>query len=185
MKVRFEKENQLYPCQVDILIEAMNIGEFGVLVHFTGDRTIHFEEKGNWIDLMTAEEVSLDVGEFKLIDLGLSMRIPRGFEAHLAPRSSTFKKWGIIQVNSVGIIDTSYSGTNDIWKMPVYATRAVTIPKGTRIAQFRFVKTMENELFDEVSSYKNFPYLGESTLVFIECDELPGEDRGGFGSTGN
>lgn len=123
-------------------------------------------EIGNWIDLRAAETVDMTAGEFKLISLGVSMKLPEGYEAHLAPRSSTFKKWGITQVNSFGVIDNSYSGTNDIWKVPVLAHRDTTIYEGDRICQFRIVPIQPD-------------------IEFIEVDELDSTDRGGFGTSGH
>ena len=123
-------------------------------------------DQGDWIDLRAAETVDMTAGEFKLISLGVSMKLPEGYEAHLAPRSSTFKKWGITQVNSFGVIDNSYSGTNDIWKVPVMAHRDTTIYEGDRICQFRIVKK-------------------QPEITFVEVEELDSTDRGGFGSTGH
>lgn len=123
-------------------------------------------EKGDWIDLRAAEDVKLSSGEFRIISLGVSMQLPDGYEAHLAPRSSTFKKWGIIQVNSVGVIDNSYCGDNDIWCVPVVALRDTEIKKNDRICQFRIVKKME-------------------PVAFTEVETLNNNDRGGFGSTGS
>ena len=120
---------------------------------------------GDWIDLRASKDYTLYPGDFALIDLGVSMKLQDGYEAHLAPRSSTFKKWGIIQTNSVGVIDNSYSGNNDIWCMPVYATRITTICKNDRIAQFRIVPKMP-------------------PVNIVEVDTLDSPDRGGFGSTG-
>ena len=100
------------------------------------------EEMDRRIDLRLAEEVTLKAGEFRLLPLGLAIALPQGYEAHLAPRSSTFKNYGILQTNSVGVVDCSYCGDNDQWHMPVYATRDVTIEKGARICQFRI---MENQ----------------------------------------
>ena len=122
-------------------------------------------DKGDWIDLRAAEKVELKQGEFALISLGVSMKLPDGYEAHLAPRSSTFKTWGIIQTNSIGVVDNSYSGNNDIWKMPVYATRDTVINVNDRICQFRIMPKMP-------------------VLDVEEVDNLEGPDRGGFGSTG-
>lgn len=122
-------------------------------------------DQGDWIDLRAAEEVRLKEGEEALISLGVSMKLPEGYEAHIVPRSSTYKKWGIIQTNHMGVIDNSYSGDNDIWKMPVRAMRDTRIDAGDRICQFRLVKKMEPVTFEEV-------------------DKLEGPDRGGFGSTG-
>lgn len=122
-------------------------------------------EKGDWIDLRAAETVTLEAGDFKIISLGVSMKLPDGYEAYVVPRSSTYKKWGIIQTNSMGIIDNSYSGDNDIWGMPVVALQDTTINEGDRICQFRIMKKMDEVEFEEV-------------------EKLDGSDRGGFGSTG-
>lgn len=123
------------------------------------------KEGSDWIDLRAAEEVKLSPNQFKLIPLGVSMKLPEGYEAHIVPRSSTFKTWGIIQTNHMGVIDESYCGDNDQWMMPVFATRAVIIHKNDRICQFRIIKKQPKIEFQNVDS------LGE-------------EDRGGFGSTG-
>ena len=120
---------------------------------------------GDWIDLRAAEDVMLHAGAFYIISLGVSMRLPDGYEAHIVPRSSTFKKWGIIQVNHMGIIDNSYSGDNDIWGMPVMAMRDTEIHLNDRICQFRIVERMP-------------------AVKFVEVEQLGGPDRGGFGSTG-
>lgn len=120
---------------------------------------------GDWIDLRAAETTILHKGGFKLISLGVSMKLPEGYEAHVVPRSSTFKKWGVLQTNSMGIIDNSYSGTNDIWRFPALAVRDTVINKNDRICQFRIVKR-------------------QPTVEFEEMDTLDAVDRGGFGSTG-
>ena len=120
---------------------------------------------GDWIDFSTAEKVLLHKGDFALISLGVSMKLPDGYEAHVVPRSSTFKKWGVLQTNSMGIIDNSYSGTNDIWRFPALAVRDTVINKNDRICQFRIVKR-------------------QPTVEFEEMDTLDAVDRGGFGSTG-
>lgn len=125
----------------------------------------YIDGKSDWIDLRSAEDVELKAGEFKLISLGVSIRLPEGYEAHIVPRSSTFKTWGIIQTNSMGIVDESYCGDNDIWRMPVYATRDSKINKNDRICQFRIVKHQPIIKFEEVA------FLSEI-------------NRGGFGSTG-
>lgn len=122
-------------------------------------------ENGDWIDLRAAKDVVLKAGEFKLISLGVSMKLPDGYEALVIPRSSTFKHWGILQTNHCGLIDNSYCGDNDVWKFPALATRDVVIEKNSRICQFRIQKKM-----DEVS--------------FTTVDTLGGKDRGGFGSSG-
>lgn len=122
-------------------------------------------DKGDWIDLRANETISLKKGDFKLIPLGVGMKLPEGYEAHVAPRSSTFKNWGILQTNSIGIIDNSYSGNNDQWLMPVYATRDIVIQRNERVCQFRIVEKQ--------------PMIEFDTVEFL--DDI---DRGGFGSTG-
>lgn len=120
--------------------------------------------KSDWIDLSAAETVTLKKGEFRLIHLGVAMKLPEGYEAHLAPRSSTFKNFKILQTNSVGVVDSSYCGNEDWWKMPVYATEDTVIEKGSRIAQFRIMRI-------------------QPVISFVEGN-LSEENRGGFGSTG-
>ena len=129
------------------------------------DKLTYVDGKSDWIDLRASEEVELKAGEFKLIPLGVAMELPQGYEAHLVPRSSTFKNYGILQTNSCGIIDCSYCGDEDMWRMPVYATRDTVIHQNDRICQFRIVENQPKISFDEV-----------------EC--LGNKDRGGFGSTG-
>lgn len=120
---------------------------------------------GSWIDLYTYENVNLKLGEQKYINLGLAMKLPDGYEAVMSPRSSTFKNWGITQTNSIGVIDSTYCGDNDIWMFPAYATKNITIPAGTRICQFRIQKEQPN-------------------IIFNTVDSLGAEDRGGLGSSG-
>lgn len=134
--------------------------------YFTDVEPIEKIDKGDWVDLRAAETVELKTGEFKLIPLGVGMILPDGYEANIVPRSSTFKKWGIIQTNSFAVIDNSYSGDNDQWFYPVYATRDITIEKNDRICQFRINKKQPEIEFDVV-------------------EHLNDKDRGGFGSTGN
>ena len=125
----------------------------------------YIEGKSDWIDLRASEEVTLKKGEFKLIPLGVAMELPKGYEAHIVPRSSTYKNFGIIQANHCGIVDGSYCGDNDMWRMPAIAVRDTVIHVNDRICQFRI---MENQ----------------PALRFEETDHLTGKDRGGFGSTG-
>ena len=120
---------------------------------------------GDWIDLRSAQNIELKEGENKLISLGVSMKLPKGYEAHIVPRSSTFKNFGIMQTNHCGIIDNSYSGTNDIWMFSAYALRDTTININDRICQFRIIKKMPR-------------------IKFKEVEKLSNKDRGGFGSTG-
>ena len=122
-------------------------------------------EKGDWIDLRAAEDVVMGKEEFKLIPLGVAMELPEDYEAHVVPRGSTFKHFGIIETNSMGVIDESYKGDNDFWFFPAYALRDTEIKKGQRICQFRIVEKM-------------------SEVELIEVDHLGNDDRGGHGSTG-
>lgn len=126
---------------------------------------LEINDKGDWIDLRAAEDMKLWAGHDYYIPLGISVELPEGYEAHIAPRSSAFKRWGIIQANSVGVIDHSYCGDNDIWMMPVYATRFAEIKKNDRICQFRIIEKQPH-------------------LEFETVDHLGNKDRGGFGSTG-
>ena len=122
-------------------------------------------ERGDWIDLRVAEDVHMKAGEFRIISLGVSMKLPEGYEAHIVPRSSTFKVWGILQTNHMGVIDNSYCGDDDIWGFPAFATRDVHIEKNSRICQFRLVKKMKKVDFKIVKSLGN-------------------KNRGGWGSSG-
>lgn len=121
--------------------------------------------KGDWIDLRSAKTVELKQGEFALIPLGVGMKLPDGYEANIVPRSSTFKNYGIIQTNHFAVIDNSYSGDEDQWMLPVYATRDTTINFNDRVCQFRINKKM-------------------SSVNFVEVEKLDDTSRGGFGSTG-
>lgn len=121
--------------------------------------------KSDWIDLRAAQRVELKKGEFQLIPLGVAMALPEGYEAHVVPRSSTFKNFGIIQVNPMGIIDNTYCGPNDQWFFPAYALRDTVIEVNDRICQFRIMENQPHILFEEVETLQN-------------------DNRGGFGSTG-
>ena len=129
------------------------------------ERLRYIDGKSDWIDLRAAERVELKKGEFKLIPLGVAMQLPQGFEAHIVPRSSTFRKWGILQANSMGVIDESYCGDDDVWGFPALAMRDTTIARGDRICQFRVMRKMD-----------------KPELVTVE--HLDNASRGGFGSTG-
>ena len=138
-----------------------------IRIKYLNDSIPHLEktEIGDWIDLRSAEDVELKKGENKLIHLGVAMELPKGYEAHIVPRSSTFKKWGIIQTNHMGVVDNTYCGDDDWWFMSVYATRDVKIEKDDRICQFRIEKKMPKIKFETVEILGN-------------------ENRNGFGSTG-
>lgn len=154
---------------------------------------------GDCIDLMTSEEYTLKcphvkmlhkkknsdennverfrdvIFEYRLLDLGVVIELPKGFEAVLMPRSSAFKKWGILQTNSIGEIDQSFCGPNDVWKMPVMATRNVVIPKGTPIAQFKV------QLSQKATMWQKLKWLLSSKIEIVKVDEMHNADRGGIG----
>ena len=122
-------------------------------------------DKGCWIDLYAYKDYDLLKGEYKLISLGVAMELPLGYEGHLAPRSSTFKTWKVLQTNSVGVVDDSFKSDNDIWHLPVFATEDTAIKKGDKIAQFRIMEI-------------------QPEIKFVEVESLDNEERGSFGSTG-
>lgn len=121
--------------------------------------------KGDWIDLRAGVDVSLKAGEFAMIPLGVAMELPEGYEAIIAPRSSTFERYGVILANSIGVMDESYKGDNDEWHFLAYAVRDTVIPKNERICQFRIWEHQPKLYFDTVEMLGNL-------------------DRGGIGSTG-
>lgn len=123
------------------------------------------ERNGDWIDLFTAEDTELKAFDFKLIPLGVAMKLPEGYEANVVPRSSTYKKWNVIQANSFGVIDNAYCGNDDQWMFPAIALKDTFIPKHTRICQFKIMTNQANVQFNLVH-------------------ELEDKNRGGFGSTG-
>lgn len=143
----------------------MNKTEFILIKYHTDILPIEPWVVGDWVDLRAAEDVDMKAGEFKLISLGVSMKLPPRCEAHIVPRSSTYKNWGIIQANHMGVIDNSYCGNNDIWYFPAIAIRDTHICKNERICQFRIMEK-------------------QPTLVFEKVDMLADKDRGGIGSTG-
>ena len=122
-------------------------------------------DKGDWIDLRAAKTVKFKKGEFRLIPLGVGMILPKGYEAHIVPRSSTYKNFKIIQTNHFGVVDESYNGDNDQWMFPAYALEDTVIKKNERICQFRIMRKQPD-------------------INFITVDKLNDESRGGFGSTG-
>ena len=128
-------------------------------------RLEYVDGKSDWIDLRAAEHVIMKAGEYRLINLGVAMQLPKGYEAHIIPRSSTFKNFGIIQANHMGLVDESYAGPNDWFFMPAIALRDTEINVNDRICQFRIEKH-------------------QPQLVFEEVAELVAPDRGGIGSTG-
>ncbi len=129
------------------------------------EKLTYIAGKSDWIDLRASEEVVLKQGEFALIPLGVAMELPEGYEAHIVPRSSTYKNFGLIQANSCGIVDGSYCGDNDMWRMPVIAMRDTQIHVNDRICQFRIMRN-------------------QPEVHFAEVEHLENADRGGFGTTG-
>ena len=129
------------------------------------EKLAYIDGKSDWIDLRASEEVTLKQGEFALVPLGVAMELPKGYEAHIVPRSSTYKNFGVIQANHCGVVDGSYCGDNDQWFMPALAVRDTHISFNDRICQFRIMENQPKIAFDEVVS-------------------LSSTDRGGFGSTG-
>ena len=133
--------------------------------HTNFDKPIEKIAKGDWIDLKSAVTYEYKKGDFFLVNLGVSMELPKGYEALLAPRSSTFKKYGLIVTNSIGIIDNLYHSDDDVWMLPVYALRDGHIEKNDRVAQFRIIEN-------------------QPSIEFKVVDSLNNVSRGGFGSTG-
>lgn len=126
---------------------------------------VELTDRGDWCDLRSTITIDLKQGEFKLIPLGVGMKLPQGYEAHIVPRSSTFKNYGVIQTNGCGVVDNSYCGNEDQWFMPVFALRDAHIDKNDRICQFRIVEK-------------------QPSLLFTFVEELDGSNRGGHGSSG-
>ena len=125
----------------------------------------YIDGKSDWIDLRVAENVSMKQGEYRLISMGISVEIPKGYEMLIVPRSSAYKNFGILQTNAMGVVDESFCGDNDIIHMPILAMRDTEIHINDRIGQFRLM-----------------PHQPE--VHFIEVDHLDNEDRGGVGTTG-
>ena len=129
------------------------------------DKLTYIEGKSDWIDLRAAEHVVMKKGDFHLIKLGISMQLPEGYEAVIVPRSSTYKNFGIIQTNHMGVVDETYCGDNDVWMMPAYALRDTEINVNDRICQFRIIEH-------------------QPIIEFCESNLEWNVDRGGHGSTG-
>ena len=153
-----------------------------------------FIDKGEWIDLKAAETVEFSapyantlngkrdkrdvVFDYKLSPLGFAMKLPKGFEAIVLPRSNTFKTWGLVQWNSEGVIDSSYSGNDDVWRFPAIAFRDMAVLEGDRICQFRIQPSQK------ASVWTKLKWLFTNKIEFVWVDSLDEENRGGFGSTG-
>ena len=125
----------------------------------------YIDGRSDWIDLRASEDMVIRKGECRLIPLGVAIQLPEGYEAHVVPRSSTFRNYGLIQANSFGVVDESYCGNEDQWFVPMYATRDTEVHVNDRICQFRIMKH-------------------QPEIVFEETEQLSGKNRGGFGTTG-
>ena len=125
----------------------------------------YIDGKSDWIDLRAAEDLEMKAGEFRLIPLGIAVRLPEGYEAYVVARSSLYRNYGIIQANSFGIVDESYCGDNDEWFFPALAMRDTVIHANDRICQFRIMKH-------------------QPPVEFVVREHLSETDRGGFGTTG-
>lgn len=147
-------------------VDLYNSGKAIKIKYFDNEiDKIHKIKKGDWIDLRSAETIHLKKGEFHLVNLGVGMELPKGYEAHIVPRSSTYKNFKVIQTNHMGVVDNSYCGDNDVWMMPVIAMEDTTINKNDRICQFRIEKIQPG-------------------IDFVEVERLGNKNRGGIGSTG-
>lgn len=156
IKIKLSSLYGRFKCMDKISVRVINHTNMcGVVQNYNGD----------WVDLLTAEDTSIESGGFKYIPLCVSIELPKGYEALVVPRSSTFKRYGVIQANSIGVIDESYNGDGDVWHFPAYATRNTFIPAGTRICQFRIIKHQPDIEFNFVKRFGN-------------------KNRGGLGSTG-
>ena len=147
----------------------INVMPISIKIKNYGDYKIESIKVGDWIDLAVSEDIEMKQGESKKLPLGVAIQLPEGYEAHVVPRSSTFDRYKIIQTNSIGIIDNSYCGDDDIWMFPAFAMSDTKISKGTRICQFRIVETMKKA-------------FGDIKIEYV--DSLGNANRGGFGSTG-
>lgn len=157
-------EDELLDKIADLAVQEFHT--VNIKIHYLpGSPELEQTDWGSWIDLYVYEDITLKAGERKYISMGVAMQLPQGYEAILAPRSSTFKRYGLLQSNSIGVIDSSYNGDDDIWCMPVVATKDIYIPKGTRICQFRIQEE-------------------QPKIHFIPVSSLGNENRNGFGSSG-
>lgn len=137
--------------------------------------------KGEWVDLTLAEKAQLLPNQYKVFSLGIRMKLPKGFEAWIIPRSSTFKKYNMLQSNSFGLVDNAYNGINDIWGFPCFAPQGCSVKAGTRICQFRIMPSMK------AGFWVKLRWLLCGKIRFVE-EEYLGRNhvsRGGFGSTGD
>ena len=144
--------------------------------------------KGDWIDLFSAENIFIERNTFKLISLGISVQLPKGYEAHVLPRSSTFKNWGIIMTNSMGIIDESYCGEDDIWKFPAYSlcNNRINTEELYKLTgeDYRLEPVKYGSIICKGDKICQFRIMPKQNIIITEVDHLTNPSRGGFGSTG-
>lgn len=149
-----------------------------IKIKLNNTKLLNIVEKGDWIDLYAAENIDIKKGQFAKINLGVAMELPKGYEAIIAPRSSTFKYYSITMANSIGIIDNTYCGNNDYWSFAAIAHNNVSIKAGNKICQFRI------QLSQKATFWQKLRWLFDSKIKFKEVDVLNKPDRGGFGTTG-
>lgn len=197
MKVKTLYKKDLNPTEIAFL-DTYGVNCVYVRLQDPNFNPLHWEEHGDWIDLKLAEDINVKKGEYYEASLGLSAKIPEGYEAHIEPRSSSYKRYHILMANEMGIVDNSYCGNDDIWHFPLYATEDTTIEKGTRVAQFRLMPNMKTMFWGKpIPVNCQFPHkvpnmiyqsgfidLTEYDLVIVYVDELGSTNRGGLGSTG-
>lgn len=127
---------------------------------------VEAQHKTEWFDARCAEDVTMNKGEYRLLSLGVTIKIPDGWEIIIAPRSSTYKQFGVILANSIGVIDNAYGNDEaDILRFPAIAMRDTHIRKNDRICQFRFQRV-------------------QPKVSLLEVNHIRGVARGGVGSTG-
>lgn len=197
MDVKVFDKKDLNPTQIAFL-ETYGVNVVFVRLADPEFNPLHWEAQGDWIDLKLAEDLTLKKGDYYEASLGLSAKIPEGYEAHIEPRSSTYKRYHILMANEMGIVDNSYSGNDDVWHFLLYTTEDTQIAKGTRIAQFRLMPNMKTMFWGKpMPKGVKFPHrvpnliysngfvdLTEYDLVIVYTDELGSANRGGVGSTG-
>lgn len=155
--------------------------------YFEGATKLKKIVKGNWIDVYANKDVFVKEGTRAMIPLGFALELPKGWEAHIAPRSSTFKTWGIIQTNSVGVVDDTYIGDNDQWHMPVYCLQGKNDEKGVEVSEDSLATERECrgtwiKKGDKIGQFRIMEVMPE--IEFEEVEYFGNDDRGGFGTTG-
>lgn len=145
---------------------------------FAGQVLPEIIDKGDWIDLRVTVDYNLNPGEYRLLNLGVAMELPKGFEAIVVPRSSTFKSYGILCANSFGVIDYSYNGDMDEWKFPAFSPKGSMIHAKDRICQFRI------QLSQKATVWQKIKWSLSNGIKIEKVEKLITINRGGIGSTG-